>query len=98
MSRINRRYIYQRSGGPILSWRYGAIPGYRAAETRELGSLGGSSLDDPTITLPLPRPGAPEPVGDCGCGSKDVVNIDILSPSFVIGAAVGAFILSKLFK
>lgn len=31
-----------------------------------LGSLEGSSLDGPTVSMPLPRPGAPEPLPSMG--------------------------------
>lgn len=65
------RYAYQRNGRPLLSWRGGTAPqGTRAADTKALGSLGGTSLDGSSIlgpTLELPRAGAPEPLGDCTC-------------------------------
>lgn len=90
------RYPYQRGSAPLLSWKHGPPRQTRAADATSLGSL-----DGPTITLPLPRPGSPEPVGGLGCGcessSRDVV-IDLTSPSFVVGAAVGYFLLTKLFK
>jgi len=90
---MRQRYVYQRSGGPLLSWRYAPPYQSRAGETRGLGSL-----DEPTIALPLPRGGAPEPVGDCGCGGRNDIVIDLMSPSFLVGAAVGAFLLSKLLR
>lgn len=91
------RYAYQRTGAPLLTWKGGPPRQTRAADATSLGSLG-----DPTLALPLPRPGSPEPVGGLGCGcesssSRDVV-IDLMSPSFVVGAAVGYFLLTKLFK
>lgn len=92
---MQRRYIYQRSGGPLLNWNRQIPMQSRAGETRGLGSL-----DEPTLVLPLPRPGSPEPVGcdgGCGCGSRDFV-IDITSPSFLIGALVGGWLLGKVFK
>jgi hypothetical protein len=89
---MNYRWAYQNSGGPPLSWKHGPPRQTRAADTVALGSLG-----DPTIELPLPRPGAPEPIG-CACdGGRDII-IDIASPSFLVGAAVGYFLLTKLFK
>jgi hypothetical protein len=72
------QFAYQRSGGPILSWRRSPPVQSRAADTVALGSLSAP-------TLVLPRPGAPEPlsggyltepsggvtaIGDCGCGCK----------------------------
>jgi hypothetical protein len=87
------RYAYQRGSAPLLSWKGGPPRQTRAADATALG-LG--SLAEPTIALPLPRPGSPEPVGDCGC--SDTVVIDITSPSFVVGALVGALFLSRLFK
>lgn len=88
------RYIYERSGGPLLSWNRRIPFQSRAGETRGLGSL-----DEPTIALPLPRGGAPEPVGgDCGCSGRHDVVIDLMSPSFVVGAVVGYFLLGKLLK
>jgi hypothetical protein len=92
---VKYRYAYQRGSAPLLSWKGGPPRQTRAADTVGLGSLG-----DPTIALPLPRPGAPEPVGGLGCGcggSRDII-IDVASPSFVVGAAVGFFLLTKLFK
>lgn len=72
------RYAYQRDGRPLVSWRTGIPPQSRAADARSLGSLGGTTLDGPT----LPAPGAPEPLnvtghglggcvckGSCGCGT-----------------------------
>lgn len=87
------RYVYQRSGGPILNWNKSVPFQTRAADAKSLGSLGGA-----TIELPLPRGGAPEPVGGCGCGGGGDVIIDVTSPSFVIGAVVGYFLLGKIFK
>lgn len=52
---MNYRYAYQRSGGPLLSWKHGPPRQSRAADTVALGTLA-----DPTLVLP--RPGAPEPI------------------------------------
>ena len=84
------RYIYQRGSAPLLSWKGGPPRQSRAADTVSLGSL-----ETPTIGLPLPRPGSPEPVGGlgCGCDSRRDIVIDLVSPSFVAGAAVGFFLL-----
>jgi hypothetical protein len=72
------KYAYQRNGAPIIAWGRGpSVPHQtRAADTVALGSLGGTTLDQPTLLLPAP--GAPEPIlggmggcscsGSCGCG------------------------------
>lgn len=90
------RYAYQRTGAPLLSWKGGPPRQTRAADATALGSL-----SEPTIALPLPRPGSPEPIGGLGCGcqsSRGDIVIDLMSPSFVVGAVVGALFLGKLFK
>lgn len=70
---MTMKYVYQRAGGRILDWAGGPPHQSRAADAVSLGSLGDTSLDNPTLVLPLP--GAPEPVGitrpamsGCGCG------------------------------
>ena len=67
---MSGRYIYQRTGGPLVRWDGSPPLQTRASDARSLGSLG--SLDEPTIALPLPRPGSPEPVG-CACGARQGV-------------------------
>lgn len=62
------KFAYQRGGGRILDWSRVPPKQSRAGETRELGSLGGSSLDEPTLVLPAP--GAPEPIGVTPPGSS----------------------------
>ncbi len=68
-------YAYQKTGAAPMSWLNGPPNAARAADARALGSLGGvgvkalgtksyGSLGD----VVLPRPGAPEVMGDCGCG------------------------------
>lgn len=73
------RYIFQRDGRPLLRWGDRAPTQSRGADTRALGSLGGTSLGGTTLsapTLELPVPGGPEPMpmsglgGDCGCSVK----------------------------
>jgi hypothetical protein len=60
------RYIYQRRGGPLLSWAGGPPSQSRAADTKALGGWfdGLGSLGDydhpPGNSLGLPMPGAPE--------------------------------------
>lgn len=56
------------------AWRGGPRFQSRAADSVALGSLGGTTLDTPTLIVPLP--GAPEPIGvtrpamgGCGCNS-----------------------------
>lgn len=72
------KYAYMRGGAPLLRWSQAAPKQSRAGETQSLGSLGGTTLDNPTLVLP--RPGAPEPIGvsamggcgchgSCGCGT-----------------------------
>lgn len=58
------QYVYQRKGGPLLSWKNG-IPPYqsRAADARSLGSLGDDDVFGIQRPL-LPRPGAPEYLDD----------------------------------
>lgn len=102
------KYLYQRSGGPIISWnRNSAPPQTRAADTVALGSLGGTTLDHPTLVLPAP--GAPEPLnGDCGCGCKGAGTCgggssamsgitDTITQNPIL-AAVGAFLAYKWWK
>jgi hypothetical protein len=88
------RYIYQRSGGPLLTWRNGPPRQTRAADCVALGSLGG----DTSLGMPLPRPGAPEPLGegDCGCkgGGKSFI-VDITSPSFLVGALLAYIVFGR---
>lgn len=38
------QYLYQRKGGPILSWRRGVPMQSQAADARSLGSLGDASV------------------------------------------------------
>lgn len=69
------KYAYMRDGTPLVNWRgRNAAPMQsRAADTVALGSLEGTTLDEPTLVLPAP--GAPEPLngvsckcgGSCGC-------------------------------
>jgi len=81
------KFAYQRGGAPLLSWRDGPPHQSRAADSVALGS----TLSEPTLTMPLPKPGAPEPLG-CGCdgggGSRDFI-VDITSPSFLGGVLAG---------
>ena len=55
------RYIYQRTGGPLVTWDHasGRPPGQaRGADTVSLGSLGGSTLENIMFDgRPLPKPG-----------------------------------------
>lgn len=72
------KFAYLRAGAPLVTWNGRTAPTQsRAADTVALGSLGGSTLDGPTLILP--KPGAPEPIlggmggcscsGSCGCGT-----------------------------
>ncbi len=117
------RYVYQRNGAPLLSWRRAppqetrgadakALGGYedypggqllnvdgvKAAQAMGcgcspgLGSLAGSSLDGPTVEMPLPRAGAPEPLPSIG-GITDTISG--LSTPVKIAGAVGLYLLYK---
>jgi len=57
-------YVYQRRGGPLLSWA-GGVPPYqsRAATLRTLGTLGDADVFGIQRPL-LPVPGAPEFLDD----------------------------------
>lgn len=72
---------FNRGAGQMVDWggnrnrRSTAPRGTRAADTTALGSLGGTTLSNPTLVLP--RPGAPEPInfdtvplGCSGCGGN----------------------------
>ena len=85
------KYAYQNSGQPILSWKNGPPRQTRAADAASLGSLGGT-----TLGMPLPAPGAPEPLGDCGChggGSSEVILG--VKTDFLLGLA-SAYLFYKL--
>lgn len=102
------RYIYQRRGGPLLSWVNGPPKAVRAGETRALGSLGDDDVfDQPRV---LPRPGAPEylslyagpgggprhkAMGDCGCGGSCGGCGE--PPSFIDGVFIGAGLVASIF-
>lgn len=88
------KFAYQRGGQPILNWRHGPPNQTRAADTVALGSV----LDEPTLGVPLPRPGAPEPLNGCGChgGGVGDVTIDLTSTSFIAGLAAGWLLLKIL--
>ena len=124
------RYFYQRTGGPLLSWKNAPPQQTRSASTKALGgyedfpggqllqiagakvgqasglgcngcgssskamqgfgSLAGTSLDGPTISMPLPRAGAPEPLPSLG--AVPALN----ATNLAIGAGV-AFALYSIF-
>lgn len=79
------KFAYQRGGAPLLSWKDGPPRQTRAADSVALGS----TLSEPTLMMPLPKPGAPEPLG-CGCdgGGRDFI-VDVTSPSFLGGVLAG---------
>lgn len=62
MTSYNYGYTYR--DGPLLRWGHGTPVQTRAADATALGSLGGSTLDEPTLLLPAP--GAPEVIGVTG--------------------------------
>jgi len=83
MSRYGYNYGYTYRDGPLLRWGHGTPVQTKAADAQALGSLGGTTLSEPTLLLPAP--GAPEIIGvtgrsmmpmggcscsgTCGCGS-----------------------------
>lgn len=94
------KFAYQRGGAPLLSWRNGPPRQSRAADAVALGS----TLDGPSLDMPLPRPGAPEPLGcmgtrsgGLGCGGcvgdrqREYV-VEVGSPSFIGGLVAGYFV------
>src|SRR4029078_13254169 len=64
---MSMRYAYQRTGGPILDWTRGPPLQSRAADRAALGSLGGSTLDPPTLVRPAPGPPARGGMAGCSC-------------------------------
>jgi hypothetical protein len=100
------KYAYQRGGGPLVTWGAAAPQQSRAADAVSLGSLGGSTLSEPTL---LPAPGAPEPIlgglsgcschGSCGCGgSASAALSDIADsvPGGFVTLGVAALVLWKV--
>lgn len=101
------KYAYQRGGGPLVTWGASAPQQSRAADAAALGSLGGSTLSEPTLLLPAP--GAPEPIlsglsgcschGSCGCGgSASAALSDIADsvPGGFVTLGVAALVLWKV--
>jgi hypothetical protein len=99
---MSMRYAYQRTGGPILDWTRGPPLQSRAADSVALGSLGGSTLDQPTLVLPAP--GAPEPVGMAGCsctgscGCNGLGGIVDAIPGGYLTLGVAAFVAWRLLR
>ena len=90
-------YIYQRSGDALVKWskrRASAPRSSSVAPDRDLGSLGG---DETTLGIPLPAPGAPEPLG-CACdkttlGETTPNSIGAQVPLVPIAVAAAAYFL-----
>ncbi len=84
------KYAYQRGGAPLLQWKDGPPRQTRAADSVALGS----TLSEPTLSMPLPRPGAPEPLG-CGCssGSNGGNYVFELLPDSFLGGLVAGWLL-----
>ncbi len=57
-AQMNYGYVSQRRGGPLLTWKNGPPNPARGADAVAMGCL-----SEPTLEMPLPRPGAPEPLG-----------------------------------
>jgi len=106
------KYAYQRDGQPLVYWGTGPSAPHqtRAADAVALGSLGGSTLDGPTLGGPpmiLPVPGGPEPIlsgvggcsctGSCGCGTPLSGLADAVPGGYLTLAAVavGAWMLLR---
>ncbi len=106
---MSMKFAYQRDGARLVSWNSPhGIPPYqaRAADTLSLGSLAGSTLDNPTLVLP--RPGAPEPIsglggcscsGTCGCGSRaPMAGIADAVPGGYLGLAAAGLVAWLLLR
>jgi hypothetical protein len=87
------KFAYQRGGAPLLSWRNGPPIQSRAADSVALGS----TLSEPIFGMPLPKPGAPEPLSGCGCGGGggggSVLDLNLLSIG--VGIAIGYFLIRR---
>jgi hypothetical protein len=60
------RYVYQRRGGPLLSWVNGPPRTQVPMSSSSLGALGGTDVFAQPVVLP--RPGAPEYISmGCAC-------------------------------
>lgn len=94
---MNYGYVYRRRGGPLLVWKNGPPNQSRAADSVAMGCL-----SEPTLEMPLPRPGAPEPLGCAGnpdcAGSKGAMGGFAVSGAAKV-AAVGlaALLAYRLF-
>ncbi len=101
---MSMKFAYNRAGGAMYNWNGMAAPSQSRAAPSSLGSLGGTTLSQPTLLLP--RPGAPEPIGvsqgmggcgcsgSCGCGPKSPMGDFIDSiPGGWIGLGVGALLV-----
>jgi hypothetical protein len=103
------KYVYQRTGAPLLSWKNAPPQQTRAADTKALGcgcgaglgSLEGSTLSGPTVSMPLPRAGAPEPIPDVMTGRAAGTALSDF-PGGTVGKAVAlaaaGFLALKLLK
>lgn len=104
------KYAYQRTGAPLLSWDRAPPQQSRASDAKALGcgctaSLG--SLGDDTLgassAMPLPRAGAPEPIGaipvvDGIANALTPVFGTATTPVVLGGLAIGAYFLLKKLK
>ncbi len=85
------RYAYHNDG--VMSWRGTSSPRQtRAADSVSLGSLGG----DTTLGMPLPRAGAPEPMGACCSSCASGVGEFAIpggTKTMMIGVALATYLL-----
>lgn len=87
MALTPNRYIYQRRGGPLLSWAGGPPYQSRGADAKSLGGLGSLGNDTHMIQRPLlPRPGAPEYLDD------PPMTLPVASASFSRASSVGEYV------
>lgn len=88
---MNYGYVYRRSGAPLLTWKNGPPNQSRAADLMALGSLA-----DPTLEVPLPRAGAPEPLGCCGGGRGGMDGFAITGVAKAAGLGLAALLAYRL--
>ncbi len=95
-------YIFQRTGGPLLTWKDGPPNESRAADTLALGCSCAGTKATGTLSAKangslgdaiLPRPGAPEVMGSITGELTDLRN-----PLVFAGWATAAYLLWRKLK
>lgn len=84
-------WVYQRRGGPLLVWKNGPPMPSRAADSVAMGCLA-----EPTLEMPLPRPGAPEPLGCADCNGA-MGGFAISGAAKAVGLGLAALLAYRLF-